>query len=254
MPEDITAGHKRVEKDPESLLVELQRRTAEQEAMLSSMVVGVAIYDRSGYMVSLNPAGSRMRGITESDLPKHYRDVLSALHMEDWEGRPISPEQTSVARALKGMTVKDYQFTVLLKNRERRWLLGSAAPIRSVDGDTTGVVLTIIDATERKQAEEIAAAERQRLFTVLETLPIMVCLLTPDYHVAFANRSFRERFVNPAADTVMNIASGAANPASSARHTECWRLARPTSGRLPVQMGAFSWHTTLRSPTWMVRR
>jgi C4-dicarboxylate-specific signal transduction histidine kinase len=37
-------------------------------------------------------------------------------------------------------------------------------------------------------------AERQRLYNVLETLPTMVCLLTPDYHVAFANRSFREKF------------------------------------------------------------
>jgi len=29
---------------------------------------------------------------------------------------------------------------------------------------------------------------------VLETIPVMVCLLTPDYHVAFANRVFKEKF------------------------------------------------------------
>jgi PAS domain S-box-containing protein len=38
------------------------------------------------------------------------------------------------------------------------------------------------------------ARERQCLFDVLETLPVYVILLTPDYHVAFANRFFRERF------------------------------------------------------------
>ncbi|MCX5758437.1 MAG: PAS domain-containing protein, partial [Candidatus Hydrogenedentes bacterium] len=32
------------------------------------------------------------------------------------------------------------------------------------------------------------------LYEVLETLPAMICLLTPDYHVIFANRSFREKF------------------------------------------------------------
>jgi PAS domain S-box-containing protein len=47
---------------------------------------------------------------------------------------------------------------------------------------------------ELKKAVETIEAERQRLFDVLETLPPMICLLTPDYHVAFANRSFRERF------------------------------------------------------------
>jgi len=37
-------------------------------------------------------------------------------------------------------------------------------------------------------------AERQRLYGVLETLPVYVLLLTEDYHVPFANRFFRERF------------------------------------------------------------
>jgi len=64
-----------------------------------------------------------------------------------------------------------------------------------------------IDITERKKIEfalcesemhrevaEAVAAERQRFFDVLETLPVMICLLTSDYHVAFANRSYRGYF------------------------------------------------------------
>lgn len=47
----------------------------------------------------------------------------------------------------------------------------------------------------RQLAEKQAIqAERQRFNDVLETLPAYVVLLTPDYHVAFANRIFRERF------------------------------------------------------------
>jgi PAS domain S-box-containing protein len=37
-------------------------------------------------------------------------------------------------------------------------------------------------------------SERQRFNDVLEMLPVYVVLLTPDYHVPFANRFFRERF------------------------------------------------------------
>jgi PAS domain S-box-containing protein len=47
---------------------------------------------------------------------------------------------------------------------------------------------------ELKEAIEAVEAERQRFFGVLETLPSMIRLLTPDYHIAFANRSFREKF------------------------------------------------------------
>jgi PAS domain S-box-containing protein len=55
-------------------------------------------------------------------------------------------------------------------------------------------IATARDITERKKAEEKVKAERQRLYDVLETLPVMVCLLTPDYHVAFSNRVFRQKF------------------------------------------------------------
>jgi len=59
-------------------------------------------------------------------------------------------------------------------------------------GDSLGVIVS--DATERKRAEEAVKAERQRFNDVLDTLPAYLVLLTPDYHVPFANRFFRERF------------------------------------------------------------
>ncbi|MGD9777726.1 MAG: histidine kinase dimerization/phosphoacceptor domain -containing protein, partial [Methanosarcina sp.] len=66
-------------------------------------------------------------------------------------------------------------------------------PFKDSDGST--LILEVgIDITETKQAHAAVQAERQRLFDVLETLPAMICLLVPDYHVAFANRSFREKF------------------------------------------------------------
>ncbi len=50
------------------------------------------------------------------------------------------------------------------------------------------------DVTGVKKAEAAVQAEKKRFFDVLETLPTMIRLLTPDYHVVFANRSFREKF------------------------------------------------------------
>ena len=50
---------------------------------------------------------------------------------------------------------------------------------------------------ERKRVEETVRAERQRLYEVLETLPVYVCLLDADYYMPFANRYFRETFGGP---------------------------------------------------------
>jgi PAS domain S-box-containing protein len=48
---------------------------------------------------------------------------------------------------------------------------------------------------EKRVAERTAEVlrERQRLYNVLETLPVMICLVTLDHQVAFANRAFREQ-------------------------------------------------------------
>ncbi|HEY3362211.1 MAG TPA: MEDS domain-containing protein [Methanosarcina sp.] len=51
-----------------------------------------------------------------------------------------------------------------------------------------------LESEARLKVAKAVEAERQRLFDVLETLPIMICLLTSDYQVAFTNRGFREKF------------------------------------------------------------
>jgi len=50
------------------------------------------------------------------------------------------------------------------------------------------------DITERKKAEEVVQRERRLFNDILENLPVMICLMTPDYHVPFANKSYRKLF------------------------------------------------------------
>ena len=50
------------------------------------------------------------------------------------------------------------------------------------------------EVSERRRAEKALAIERQRFYDVLEMLPAYIVLLTPDYHVPFANRYFVENF------------------------------------------------------------
>jgi two-component system, NarL family, sensor histidine kinase UhpB len=64
---------------------------------------------------------------------------------------------------------------------------------------------------ERKLAETMQA-ERQRLYDVLETLPTMVSLLRTDHRVAFANRSFREKFGEPEGRRCFETRYGRAEP------------------------------------------
>jgi signal transduction histidine kinase len=64
---------------------------------------------------------------------------------------------------------------------------------RTVELEQTNRTLQA-EIAERRRAEEAVKQERQRFNDVLEMLPVYVALLTPDYHVPFANRDFRQRF------------------------------------------------------------
>jgi len=51
-----------------------------------------------------------------------------------------------------------------------------------------------LEITERIKAEKLVEAERQRINGLLELMPAYIILLTPDYHVSYSNRFFREQF------------------------------------------------------------
>ena len=80
-------------------------------------------------------------------------------------------------------------------------------PLKDAAGNILHWFGTNTDITDFKRAEQVlleseaclritehVEAERRLLLNMLETLPIMICLLTSDYHVAFVNRNYREHF------------------------------------------------------------
>ncbi len=73
-------------------------------------------------------------------------------------------------------------------------------------------------AEERRKAEEerekavLVEGERKRLFAILESLPAMTCLLSPDHKVVFANRMFREKFGEADGRPCHELCFGRANP------------------------------------------
>jgi len=67
--------------------------------------------------------------------------------------------------------------------------------LREIENSRDELEMRVIERTEQlDMANASLKAERQLFYDVLETIPAYVVLLTPDYHAAFANRTFKERF------------------------------------------------------------
>ncbi|MBN1918081.1 MAG: PAS domain S-box protein [Verrucomicrobia bacterium] len=195
-------------------------------SLFSEMTEGFAIHEiitddeghpRDYRFLDVNPAFERLTGLKRADiigrrvldiLPGTERHWIETYGKVALTGEPAHIENHSAALG-RWYDVVAYrpaprQFATVFMDITRRKATEEAVR-KAKDGleervkKRTAELEQINRALEqemdqRRGAEELANAERQRFNEVLETLPAYVVLLTPDYHVPFANRFFRERF------------------------------------------------------------
>lgn len=74
----------------------------------------------------------------------------------------------------------------------------SLRPVHDADARITGLLLALVDVTERVYARKAAEAQRRLLYDVMNVLPGLVALVAPDqYLVQYANRHFKEVLGDP---------------------------------------------------------
>ncbi|MBN1270209.1 MAG: PAS domain S-box protein [Kiritimatiellae bacterium] len=156
----------------------------------SSPVLRVAA---DGILLYCNPAATRTRGwvcAVGQPLPVPLQPLLQrALSRR----RPLEQDvelsgkvySVSVVPLARASSANVYGRDVTARRRAEESLRQLNAELEQRVAEQT---------SEIRKSYEIAKAERQRLYDVLETLPAYVVLLSKDYHVPFANRFFRERF------------------------------------------------------------
>ena len=172
-----------------------------QAAILESVRDPLWVSDPNLRIIYWNNAAAAAFGWTADEaMGRHTGELFRTLV-------PGSTREDAVARVLKKGEFFG-EIVVHCKDGHSIIVEASSRAVYGPGGEVVRLVNTARDITERKRAEEeIEKAdaqlaeknqeilnERQRFFDMLETLPVMVCLITPDYHIAFANRAFREKF------------------------------------------------------------
>jgi PAS domain S-box-containing protein len=136
-----------------------QRREATDLLQLVVQQSGEAIIvaDAAGVVRIFNPAAERLYGVGGGPTPldqwsQHYRLLRG-------DGTPLPSEETALYRALRGETVRDARWLVSQADGSPRRLAGTAAPLKTPEGNPAGAVLIARDETDRLAAE----TERERL-------------------------------------------------------------------------------------------
>ena len=136
----------------------LQDQKVLLETILGQAADAIVVCDNKGRFTFANAAARRMALLdpegTTLDLAA---EVWGMAHYSD--GRPIPPEESSIARALRGETTVGRETRMVGPDGTHYDVLISAAPLKNAEGELVGAVAGLLDITERKRAEE----ERDRL-------------------------------------------------------------------------------------------
>jgi PAS domain S-box-containing protein len=166
----------------------VRKTSAETRDLYNNAPCGYHSLDKDGLVLRMNETELRWLGYTREEVigKLNFADVLTENSREVFA--------KSFPRFKETGFVRDLEFELVRKDGSVFPVLVSATAVRDESGNYVMSRSTLYDMTEKKRAQEAVTAERQRFNDVLEMLPAYVVLLTPDYHVPFANRFFRERF------------------------------------------------------------
>lgn len=165
--EILRSRNQRLEKLLEQQIISealLQENEQRLRATFDQASVGIAYVDRDGMCLSANPRLLEMFGYTQQEmLGLSFHDLTDPAdkfkgqdkHREVWDGN--LPHFSQDKRFVR----KDG--TIL-------WCNTNTSPVRDVAGQTKYFICVMTDITDRKQAEEALAAEKERLSVTLRSI------------------------------------------------------------------------------------
>ena len=134
------------------LMLALDAQRARLEAVVEQAPVGVVIADAA--------TGRLLLGNAEVD--RIYGRPFEPADGEDpgppafvpQDGRELAPDETPLARAMRGEVVEAEELGIVRADGSRATLLAWAAPIRAADGTIGSAVVALTDITERRMGQE----------------------------------------------------------------------------------------------------
>jgi PAS domain S-box-containing protein len=182
---------------------ELARISLYTRSLIEASLDPLVTIGLDGRITDVNQAAAAVTGVSREELIGR-----------DFSGYCTEPEKARAGyqQVLSQGLVRDFPLAIRHVSGRVTEVIYHASLYTNEAGEVQGVLVTARDITERKRSEAALATEHQRLFSLLETIPAYVGLLTPDYQVAFANRYFKERFGEPGGRRCYDYMFGRTDP------------------------------------------
>ncbi|HEV2446129.1 MAG TPA: PAS domain S-box protein, partial [Candidatus Sulfopaludibacter sp.] len=192
---ELSARARRRAADAEAGRKDARRMSQYNGSLIEASIDPLVTIGKDGRITDANPAAETATGRSRTELVG--TDFSDYFTEPEWARR-------GYRQVFDEGSVRDFPLEMRHRGGHVSPVLYNATVYRDDTGEVAGVLAAARDISKRKQAErelretmQTLAAERKRFQDVLDILPAYVVLLTPDHHVPFTNRFFRERFGEP---------------------------------------------------------
>jgi len=170
----------------QSKLTELEATTNDLDNLLSSTNIGVVFLDTQLKVRRFTPAINDLLELLPADIGR----PLAHLAQKFSNGDLIADASNVLARLVP--------LEAEALSHSGRWYLRRTLPYRTDDNRISGVVVTFVEITARKRAEQAIETAQARLQSVLEQMPTAVLLVeSPSGKLLLANRLAATLFDQP---------------------------------------------------------
>ena len=138
---------------------ELGDTTELLEAAIASSPVGAALFDRAGRLVIANPVADRL--LAGSALLGRGPATRKVLRADT--GEPVVVRDLPIRRACDGEPFDGLELYVVGDDDEGTYVRVSGRPVLGADGQPAGAVISVLDDTAAKRAEQELVATHEEL-------------------------------------------------------------------------------------------
>ena len=159
---------------------ELSELNDDMNNLLSSTHIGTVFLDRDLVIRKYTPPVTKQINLIESDLGRPFSDISNNLLYDD------------LIEDIRAVLREEQARETEVASRLGRWYLVKVQPYRTERDRLEGVVITLIDITERKGAEEDAARQHDLTMRILEANPSAITMVDREGRIVYANRRGEE--------------------------------------------------------------